>query len=133
MSKVRSPEPELFATFWEEIWQPHMRHTDGRGDARNMYRKHVLMGADPQDIVDGARAFIRHHLTLSAQEQKFIPLAASWINKESYSDWAKRERQYQHQLAASQAQNVIPMNKPTPVLPDTHFSVQWAKKKEQAS
>lgn len=105
--KLREEEPEGFADFWN-VWRPHMRHTDGRGDARKAYRKHVLDGAEPADIIDGAKAFIR---SLTERDKPYIPLAASWINKEAYADWAEREREYQKQLAARSA-NVVPMTAP---------------------
>jgi len=47
MSKVRIPEPEGFADFWK-VWLPIARHTDGRGLARETFRKHVLNGALPE-------------------------------------------------------------------------------------
>ena len=48
MAKVKTPEPEGFAEFWEDIWFDYRRNTDGRGAARETYRKHVLAGADPR-------------------------------------------------------------------------------------
>ena len=73
MKKLREQEPESFGDFWS-IWQPHMRHTDGRGLAREAYRKHILNGAEPQDIIDGARWFIRN---MKERDREFIPLAES--------------------------------------------------------
>lgn len=111
MRKVNTPEPEGFADFWS-IWRPVMRKTDGRGDAREAFRKHVLNGADPQDIIDGARAFVR---SLNEEERRFIPLAASWLNKEAYPDWAETERAFQIKRAAmAEQQNIIPMRRAEP-------------------
>jgi hypothetical protein len=105
MTKARRQEPEGFAEFWD-IWRPHMRHTDGRGDARKAFHKHIEEGADPQEIIDGAKAFLR---SLTDRDKPYIPLAASWLNKEAYSDWAERERQYQEYLASKGSDNVVNM------------------------
>lgn len=112
MRKVATPEPEGFLDFWA-VWQPHMRKTDGRGDAREAFRKHILNGADPHEIIDGAKAFIR---SLNDEERRFIPLVASWLNKEAYPDWAIIERVYQARCAAQalQQQNVVPMRRSDP-------------------
>ncbi|MFA7282160.1 MAG: hypothetical protein WC100_18915 [Sterolibacterium sp.] len=106
--KVKTSEPEGFADFWQ-IWQPRMRHTDGRGDARNCYRKHVLMGADPQDIIDGARGFFAF---MPEKDKPYVPLAASWLNKEAYPDWAVKWREFQARLAETAAKRTAPPPKP---------------------
>lgn len=105
--KIKEQEPEGFAEFWA-VWRPHMRHTDGRGDARTAYRKHILAGAEPQDIIDGAKAFIR---SLSERDRAYIPLAATWLNREAFADWAEREREYQKAIQARQS-NVVQMTAP---------------------
>lgn len=110
MSKVKRIEPEGFADFWA-VWQPYMRHTDGRGEARDRYRKKVLEGAEPEEILMGAKAYIEHLKKLPPDERKFIPLAATWLNKESYSDWADRERLRQSAMAESST-NVVQMGPP---------------------
>ena len=95
MTKVRTPEPEMFADFWT-IWQPVSRHTDGRGLARETFRKHVLNGVEPQDIVDGARWFVR---SLSDRDRDFVPLSSTWLNREAFLDICDKERAYQARLA----------------------------------
>ncbi len=133
MSKVRTPEPEGFSSFWS-VWKTIARHTDGRGLARETFRKHVLMGAEPQDIIDGAQWFARN-LT-DRDRNGFVPLSSTWLNREAYIDFAEKERalqesQRQRQIAAGQT-NVVQMNRP--VLPDTHFTKRYeamqAAKKE---
>jgi hypothetical protein len=94
MNKVREAEPSGFPEFWD-IWRPHRRHTDGRGEARNTYRKHILMGAAPEDIIDGARGFFRF---MAEKDKPYVPLAASWLNKEAYADWCEQERAYQQKV-----------------------------------
>lgn len=122
--KVRTEEPEGFAEFWA-AWRPHMRHTDGRGDARERYRKELLRGADPQDIIDGARGFLRHLQSLPKDDQRFIPLAATWLHKQSYADWCEQERDYQRRLS-ERASNVVDI-RPQANLPENHFSRRWAR------
>lgn len=99
-------EPEGFAEFWD-VWRPHMRHTDGRGDARERYRKELLKGSEPQDIIDGAKAFLRNWVTLPKDEQKYIPLAATWLHKESYADWCEKERAFQVRQTQQPRENVV--------------------------
>ncbi|TGV15808.1 hypothetical protein EN816_00725 [Mesorhizobium sp. M8A.F.Ca.ET.173.01.1.1] len=102
--KAPDHEPEGFADFWA-IWRPHMRRSDGRGDARKTYRKHILEGAEPADIIDGAKAFLRD---MPEKDRAYIPLAASWLNKEAYLDWCEKERAFQAKLA-ERAVNVVPI------------------------
>ncbi len=122
MKKVRAPEPEGFTDFWA-IWQPVSRHTDGRGLARETFRKHVLNGADPQDIVDGARWFVRN---MSDRDRDFVPLSSTWINREAYLDLCEKERAFQERLQEKHVQsseNVVSM--PRTVRPKNHFLNKW--------
>lgn len=109
--KLPQHDPDGFIEFWT-LWRPHMRHTDGRGKAREPYRKQLLRGAEPTDIIDGAKAYLRHHKSLPTQKQEFIPLASSWLNAESYSDWCEQERDYQARLAETQDRRSAPPPKP---------------------
>ena len=121
MRKVNTPEPDGFAEFWT-VWQPRMRHTDGRGDARECFRKHILMGADPRDIIDGATGFFRF---MQDRDKQYVPLAASWLNKEAYTDWAAQERAYQQRMAEREAKtNVVPI-KPQP---KSKFLQDWERR-----
>lgn len=131
MRKLREQEPDGFAEFWD-CWRPHMRHTDGRGDARKAFRKHVLEGADPQDIIDGARAYIRNHLSLPPEKQAFIPLAASWINKEAYMDWCEKERAYQARIQERRQQSNVVQIAPRPVK-KTAFLELWERQKSESA
>lgn len=116
MSKVKVHEPYLFDEFWS-VWRPHMRHTDGRGDARERYRKKLLDGADPHDIIDGAKGFIQF---MPEKDKAYIPLAASWLNKEAYLDWCEKWRAYQARMAERES-NVVAIGAPQYVRPANHF------------
>lgn len=101
---TKADETPDFVEFWN-CWKPHARHTDGRGDARDTFFKHVNAGADPRDIVDGAKYFIR---TLKERDREYIPLAASWINRRAYEDMAESERALQRRIEErKRASNVV--------------------------
>jgi hypothetical protein len=120
--KVTNREPEGFVEFWS-IWQPHARNTDGRGLARETFRKHVLNGAEPQDIIDGASWFIRN---LNERTREYVPLSATWLNREAYLDFAPKEREFQAKLAArADLTNVVPI-KPAPTYVSA-FMKAWSK------
>jgi hypothetical protein len=113
---TKADETPEFVEFWN-VWRPTARHTDGRGEARDAFFKHVnAFGADPRDIVEGAKYFIR---TMKERDKEFVPLAASWLNKRAYEDLAEAERTLNERIAQRQQQgNVVPMNV---VLPKNHF------------
>jgi hypothetical protein len=83
-------EPEGFSDFWS-IWKPHARHTDGRGLARETFSKLIKNGADPQDIIDGAKCFFR---TMKDRDRDYVPLASTWLNRGAFEDLAEQERTY---------------------------------------
>ena len=117
--KIKEQEPEGFPQFWSE-WRPFMRKNDGRGEARATYRKHILAGAEPADIIDGAKAYLR---SLTEREKPYIPLAATWLNREAYADWAEQEREYQKRLA-ERSTNVVNINSAQPVT-RSKFGLEW--------
>lgn len=117
--KIKEQEPEGFPDFWSE-WRPFMRKNDGRGEARATYRKHILAGAEPTDIIDGAKAYLR---SLTEREKPYIPLAATWLNREAYADWAEHEREYQKRLA-ERSTNVVNINSAQPVT-RSKFGLEW--------
>ncbi len=122
MRKVRTPEPEGFIEFWA-AWQPMARHTDGRGLAREAFRKQILNGAEPQDIIDGAKWFLR-----GVKDKQYVPLSATWLNREPWPDLCGQERAYQARMAeqAQRVDNVTPIRAQ---LPENHFSRQWERRK----
>lgn len=122
MKKVRIPEPEGFAEFWS-IWLPHARHTDGRGLARETFRRHLLNGAMPEDIIDGARWFLR---SMTDRDRQYVPLASTWLNREAYIDLCEKERAYQARLNERPAENVVSI---TPPRGQTAFLRDFAQRK----
>ena len=100
MRKVRTLEPEGFTEFWA-IWQPIARRNDGRGLARNAFRKHILDGAEPADLIDAARYYVRG---LKEKDLPFVPLSSTWLNRGIYVDACLKEREYQATLAKRKAQ-----------------------------
>lgn len=106
--KVKQAEPEGFADFWT-IWMPHRRHTDARADARSTYRKHLLMGAEPRDLIDGARGFF---FFMKEKDKPYVPLASSWLNKEAYLDWADELRKWEADQAEKAAKRTATPPKP---------------------
>ena len=122
MKKVRIPEPEGFAEFWS-IWLPHARHTDGRGLARETFRRHLLNGAMPDDIIDGARWFIR---SMTDRDRQYVPLSSTWLNREAYIDLCEKERAYQARLNERPAENVVSI---TPQRGQTAFLREFERRK----
>lgn len=118
-------EPEGFADFWA-VWRPHARHTDGRGLARDTFAKHVSGGAEPRDIIDGARWFFR---TMKERDKEFVPLSSTWINRRAYEDMALQERAYQERIAAKKP----PQWSPDPAVPParTRFMQEWDKREPE--
>lgn len=104
----KADETPEFREFWT-LWQPKARHTDGRGLARDTFFSHVADGADPRDIVDGARWFLR-----GIKDRQFIPLSATWLNRQAYEDLAEKEREFQARLDQSAAGRVAPAPRPEP-------------------
>lgn len=123
---AKSDETPEFKTFWEEVWRPHMNPNDGRGAARDEFFRHVeLYGADPQDLVDGARWFIfqggnqkRAHDGSLIQQH-----ASSWLNKRAYEDGAEQWREYQQRLS-DRSNNVVQIQRPSNY--QTRFQKIWA-------
>ena len=124
--KVKAAEPEGFAEFWD-VWRPHARHTDGRGDARTTFSKHIKNGAEPADIIDGAKWFFR---SMKEKDREFVPLASTWLNRGAYEDMAQQERSFQERVEARQPpqDNVVRMTSHK-----TKFMQEWeAREKSNA-
>lgn len=120
---TKEDETPEFVAFWEN-WRPSKRKNDGRGDARDCFLSHVRAGADPQDIVDGAKWYLRQ---LTSRDKEYIPLAATWLNRRDYEDGADQERAFQEQI---KQRRMVPANDARPKLPPNHFSRQWEEMQE---
>ena len=101
---TKADETPEFQAFWT-IWQPHARHTDGRGAARNEFFRHVeVLGADPQDIVDGAAWFVRN---IPEKGSEYIPLVSTWLGRFAYEDFAEKERAFQARQSEAPKSSVV--------------------------
>lgn len=98
---TKADETPEFVEFWEQVWKPVMNKNDGRGSARDEFFRHVQNGADPRDIVDGARWFVRQ-----GGNGEFKLHAQTWLNRRAYEDGAEQERTYQQRLQEKQS-NVV--------------------------
>lgn len=105
-----SPE---FKAFWD-CWRQFMNINDGRGSARDEFFRQVeIYGANPQDLVDGARWFIRGggNQKVDWQGSPIRKHASSWLATRAYEDGCEQERAYQARLAEKRA---TPSPKPLP-------------------
>lgn len=105
---TKADETPEFLAFWE-VWKPIMHKNDGRGSARNEFFRHVeVLGTDPQDIVDGARWFVRN-----GGNSEYKLHAQTWLNRGAYEDGAESERAYQakQEQRASNVVSIQPMKK----------------------
>jgi len=84
-------EPEGFLEYWS-LWSPFQRASDGRAKARPAYQQMIEAGADPNDIIAGARWYLRN---LKPDERPYIPLAASWLRSERWADDCVKEQRFQ--------------------------------------
>ncbi len=119
----KSDETPEFQQFWE-AWKPFARDTDGRGAARDAFIDHVKSGADPQDIVDGARFFLR-----TMKDKQFVPLVQTWLNRRAFEDMAEQERSYQERIAKRAAPTLAKpanVNEAPRAYPPNHFMSKWS-------
>lgn len=104
---TKADETPEFIAFWE-AWRPLMNRNDGRGSARDEFCRHVEeYGADPSDIVDGARWF-----AFNGGNAEFKLHAQTWLNRRAYEDGAEQWRTYQARLAERQS-TVVSIRPPT--------------------
>jgi hypothetical protein len=110
----KSDETPEFIEFWS-IWRRHARHTDGRGLARDEFFRHLDNGADPHDIVDGAKCFFR---TMKDKDKEFVPLSQTWLNRRSYEDLAEQQREWEARssVVVERRESVVSIQ-----LPKNHF------------
>ncbi len=104
MSKIIEVEPEGFLDLWM-AWRPYARATDGRGKARPTYRKWLLDGADPQDILDGVRWHLQNP---KERDKEFIQLLSVYLNSERWMDECEKWREFQR-IQSERAENVVRM------------------------
>jgi hypothetical protein len=73
-SDSRAPDPEGFEEFWR-MYPP--RRNSSKADARKAYVRALKAGADPADILTGAKAYAEDRRD---QDQQFTAHAATWLN-----------------------------------------------------
>ena len=123
----KADETPEFVEFWQ-AWQPHMHPNDGRGDARNCFFKHVREGANPADIRDGGKWFIRN-----LKPGQFMPHSQTWINRRAYEDGAEQERAMQRKEAERAVAASLPANVQQLRPSDYKTPFQLAYEKKQAT
>lgn len=117
---TKADETPQFVEFWEQVWKPVMNPNDGRGAARDEFFRHVEeYGADPRDLIDGARWFVR-----KGGNKDWKLHAATWLNRRAYEDFAEMERAYQRQLQERESGNVVNIG-PRYQRPANHFLNQY--------
>lgn len=101
--------PPGFDALWL-LWRDHARKSDGRGKARPTYAKWLQAGADPADIMDGARWHLR---SMKPEEKPYIQLLSVYLNSERWADECEKERAFQARQHERPA-NVVQMQQPKP-------------------
>jgi len=129
----RSEETPEFIEFWDGVWQQHMNKFDGRGDARKWFLHHVREhGADPRDMIDGARWFIFDGGNQGVgYDGKPVRIhAGSWLNKFAYEDAAVHWRKHQARKAEIEASksNVVALKQQ----PKSKFLQEWERREAQS-
>lgn len=103
----KADETPEFIAFWD-TWRPVMNKNDGRGAARDEFFRHVeVYRADPLDIVDGARWYVRQ-----GGNGEFKLHAQTWLNRRAYEDGCEQERAYQARLAEAKDRRAAPAPQP---------------------
>ncbi len=105
MKRVSEDDIPGFSSFWA-VWLPISRRNDGRGLARETYRKHILAGALPEDIIDGAKWYVR---SLTERDREYVPLSSTWLNRAAYEDGCERERDFQRRQSERTEAVVVPI------------------------
>ncbi len=93
---TKADETSEFQELWDVIWPAFKSPHDARALAREAFFRHVWWkDADPKDIVDAARYYVR---TNKVGECKL--LLSNWLDRGFYEDLAALERSYQLRIGA---------------------------------
>lgn len=81
------PDPTPISTsnddaLFESFWEVYPRRI-AKKEAMKKFTKAVADGADPQKIIDGAKAYSR---SVEGKEQKYIAHPATWLNQGRWDD-----------------------------------------------
>ncbi len=125
---TKADETPEFVEMWE-AWRPHMHPNDGRGDARMVFCQHVrFLKADPADIRDGAKWFIRN-----LKAGQWMPHCGTWINRCAYEDGAIEERKMQAREATRAVEASKPVSAVVAKTNERHFSRMWERGEVQGN
>lgn len=92
--RAREEEPSLFSEIdqpnvkaersdrFEEFWKVYPKKA-GKKKARDNFARAVKGGADPQEIIDGARHYAE---ACAGTEDRFIKWAQGWLTEERWTD-----------------------------------------------
>lgn len=119
---MSNTEEPTFEALWQ-LWRKHARKTDGRGKARPTYLKWLQSGADPADILDGARYHIR---TMQEKDRPYINLLSVYLNSERWKDECVDEREFQARVEERQT-NVVSIK-----APKSKFLEEWERRESKA-
>lgn len=108
------------------LWRDHARKSDGRGKARPTYAKWLQAGADPADIMDGARWHLR---SMKPEEKPYIQLLSVYLNSERWADECEKERAFQ--ARQEERTNVVQI-KAEPVRKKSAWLEQYERQKAGA-
>ena len=107
---TKADETPEFIEFWK-LWSETKSQYDARALARDAFFRHVWWrDADPSDILDAARWYVRNH-----RPGEFRLLASNWLDRGFYEDDAEKERAYQQRLSEREQQrsaNVVSISAP---------------------
>ncbi|XAI96572.1 hypothetical protein [Microcystis phage Mae-JY35] len=95
---TKADETPEFVAFWE-VWQKVRSDYEGRASARDAFFRHVWWkGADPQDIVDGARLWADKFRAGSLRMK-----ADTWLERGAWEDDSERWRKHVREIEAKKA------------------------------
>jgi len=108
---IRAKKQKGYSPEFEKFWQAW----PGRGDASDpkkpagmIFERHVKNGADPEDMIAGARTLAAKQKA-SGAEPRFNPMAQTWINQERWQD--ETPRSSEGEMTRAERQQMIEKNR----------------------
>jgi len=75
---------DRFAEFWSVY--PKREGSNPRKPAHTKYLKAVKAGTNPDDIINGARAYANHCRSKGSEGTVYVAQAVTWLNQERWTD-----------------------------------------------